>query len=108
MEYDDFVRIALDLPDTEEGMSYGTPGVKRKKRFMFRLKEDGESVAVKLDWENHDRLMLENPGIIFKTPHYEGYPAFLVQLDPLSRELAEKIIGASWADAPHKATKPTL
>jgi hypothetical protein len=100
MTYDDVVRIALSLTETEEGMSWGTPGVKRNKRFMFRLREDGETIAIKLDWDTHDRLLAESPHLYFKTPHYEGHPAFLARFELMSEEDAEALIRASWEDAP--------
>lgn len=92
--------VALKLPETEEGISYGTSGVKRQKKLMFRLKEDGRSVAVKLDWLSHDRLLAAHPAVLFKTPQYEGSPAFLVRLELLSLELATELIDLSWKDAP--------
>ena len=105
MTYDEVVQLALGLPDTEEGTSYGTPGVKRKKRFMFRLKEDGESIAIKLDWPTHDRLLAEHPDLYFKTPHYEGYPAFLARFELMNEAQAKELLTASWEDAPRKANK---
>ena len=99
MTYDAVVQIALALPDVEEGLTWGTPGVKRKGRFMFRLKEDGETIAVKLDWETRDRLLSELPQVYFLTPHYEGYPALLARLSVLTEDLARPLVEASWADA---------
>lgn len=107
MTYDDIVKIGLEKPDVEDTMAWGTPALKRKKKYMLRLKEDGESLAVKLDWENHDRLLRARPDVFFKTPHYEGYPAFLVRLDTLDEALAREVIELSWLDAPSKArTQP--
>ena len=61
MEYEEIVRIGLSFPDVEESLSYGTPCLKRKKGLMIRLKEDGETSVVKLDWGNRNRLLLESP-----------------------------------------------
>lgn len=102
MTYDAFVSLALELPDTSEGPSWGTTGVKRKKRFMFRIKEDGETVAVRLDWDTRDRLLKERPDVCFLTPHYENYPALLARLEPLDEALAREIVQASWEFAPSK------
>jgi hypothetical protein len=107
VDYDELVALALELPETEESMSYGTPSIKRKGRFMFRLKEDGESAAVKLDWDTHDKLLAERPDLYFKTPHYEGYPAFLVKLEALEKREAKALIRASWESAPKPAKKPS-
>lgn len=109
MTFDELVSLGLGLPDVVESTSWGTPSLKRKKKFMLRLKEEGDAVAVKLDWPNHDRLLSEHPSIIYKTAHYEGYPAFLVRLEPLDESLAQEILHLSWSDAPLTArTLPCL
>lgn len=105
LEYDAVVTLALALPDAEESTSYGTPSVKRKGKFMFRLKEDGTAIAVKLAWDVHDRLLQEFPAVFFKTPHYDGYPALLARLDALTPEVASQLVTASWEDAPKPAKK---
>ncbi len=105
MTFDDLVRLGCELPDVSEAMAWGTPGLKRKGKFMLRLKEDGESVAVKLDWEMHDRLLAESPEIYFKTPHYEGYPALLARFELLDEEAARTLLKASWKDAPKPAQR---
>ena len=99
MTYDDIVRIGLTFEDVEEALSWGTPGLKRKGKFMLRLKEDGETIAVKLDWDTHDRLLEEAPEVFFKTPHYEGYPALLARLDAIGPSLASELLQASWRSA---------
>lgn len=103
MTYDDLVARALALPGTEEEPYYGGASVKREGRWMFSLKKDGETIALKLDWDAHDRLLATHPDAIFKTPHYDGYPAFLVRLDPLTPALADELVAAAWEDAPQKA-----
>ncbi|MBI5705824.1 MAG: hypothetical protein HZC36_02420 [Armatimonadetes bacterium] len=102
MTYDDLVSLAMELPETSEGPTWGTSGVKRKNRFMFRIKEDGESVAIRLDWDTRDRLLKERPEVCFLTPHYENYPALLALLESLDSELACELVRASWEFAPSK------
>lgn len=99
MTFEQIVSIGLEWPDVAESTSYRTPSLKRKGKFMLRLKEDGDDLAVKLDWDHHDRLLALHPEIIYKTPHYEGYPAFLVRLAHLDEPLAREILQLSWNDA---------
>jgi len=107
MTYDEIVEIGLGFADVEDTLAWGTPGLKRKKRFMLRLKEDGETIAVKVSWDVHDRLLADKPEIFFKTPHYDGYPAVLARLDMLDHPEAKALVEASWRDAPMPAkTKP--
>lgn len=103
--YDDLVTIALELPDTEEALMYGDPAIKRAGRFMFAPKKDGETIAVKLDWDTHDSLLDKYPDVFYKTPHYDGWPGFLVRLDKLSKKLAKEVVRASWENAPKPAKR---
>ncbi len=105
MSYEEFVELALALPDVEEVVGGRELSVQRENRWMFTLKKDGETIALKLDWPTHDRLLESRSDALFKTPHYEGYPAFLVRLPVLDPPLARELLRASWDDAPLKATK---
>ena len=106
MTYGEIVALGLTKPDVIDCITWGTPGLKRKKRFMLRLKEDGESIAVRLDWETHDRLLATHPDVLYKSPHYDGYPAVLARLDLLRSTLAEELIQASWEFAPEPDKRP--
>jgi hypothetical protein len=103
MTFDEFFRLGLEKSDVQETVAWGTPALKRKGRFMLRVKDDGETLVVKLDWENHDRLLSERPDLFFKTDHYHGYPALLVALESLDEPVARELLELSWADAPHAA-----
>jgi hypothetical protein len=100
MTYDELVKIGLELPEVEDTFAWRTPALKRNGRYMLRLKEDGETIAVKLSWDSHDRMLSERPDLYFKTPHYEGYPALLARLEDLSLEEAGRLVQRSWEDAP--------
>ncbi len=103
--YDQLVELALSLPDTEEALMYGDPAIKRAGRFMFAPKKDGETVAAKLDWDTHDRLLEKHPSVFYKTPHYDGWPGFLVRLNKLTKTLATEVVQASWENAPKPAKR---
>ena len=96
--YDKFVKIALELPGTTESVSKQGPSVSRDGKSMFWLK-NGELLCVKLDWENHDQLLEGHPGVIYKTPHFDSYPAVHANLDLLTEDLAKELIGICWDGA---------
>jgi hypothetical protein len=50
-------RVALALPGVEEGLSYGTPAFRVRGKFLARLREDGESLAVKCGFDERDLRM---------------------------------------------------
>lgn len=101
MTYDEFAQIALALPETVETTEKNGPNITRHGKSMFWLKK-WELLCIKVDWDSHDRLLEEHPGVIYKTPHFDSYPAVHANLDLLSEELAKELIGICWADAHNK------
>ena len=101
-----FRRLALSLPEVEEGTSFGTPSWKVRGKFFARLR-DGETVAVvKVDKGEKQLLMEAEPEIFFETPHYEGYGYFLVRLAAIDDdELAEVVEDAWRLAAPKRLVK---
>ena len=67
LTFDDVRQIALALPEVEEGTSYGTPAFKVKDKFLSRLKEDGETLVVKIDFDERDILMAANSETFYIT-----------------------------------------
>lgn len=99
---DDARRLLLALPGVEEGPCYGTPGWRVKKRFLARLKEDGETLVVKVGDEERDILMAADPKTFFITDHYVGYPTVLVRLSNVRLELLKEVLERAWQRAAPK------
>jgi len=51
-------------------------------------------------------LIANDPGVFFTTPHFDGYPAVLVQLERIGADDLEEVIVEAWlARAPKKLAK---
>ena len=98
MTWDDVVRIGLALPDVEVGTAYGTPALRVRKAFMCRLREDGETLAVRCDFDERPLLIDANPGVLFVTPHYESSPFVLVALPLVADDLLRELIEDVWIE----------
>jgi hypothetical protein len=85
-------RIALALPGVEDAISYGTPSLKVRGRFMARIKEDGETLVLRVDFAVRDALMQEQPEVFYVTDHYLNYPAVLVRLPKVSRAKLRRVL----------------
>jgi hypothetical protein len=96
LTFDYVRRIALALPEVEEGTSYGTPAFKVKGKFLSRLKEDGETLVVKIDFDERDILMAANPETFYITDHYRGYPAVLVRLATVDPDDLRELFEGGW------------
>lgn len=94
--FDTVREIALALPGVEEGTCYGTPAFRVKKKFLCRLKEDGETLVVKVDFDTREVLLQADPAVFFTTPHYDGYPSVLVRLAAIHPEELREVLETAW------------
>ena len=63
-------QLALALPHVEEGTSYGTTAFKVKGKLIARLREDGDSLVVRIDLLKREILMNAEPETFYITEHY--------------------------------------
>jgi hypothetical protein len=89
-------RLALALPGVVEGTRYGTPAFRIAGRFFFRLREDGESLALKIDFDTREALLQASPRAFFLTDHYRGYPAMCVHLSAVRLPELKAVLEESW------------
>jgi len=95
IDYDTFLRLAHELPGVEEGISYGTPAVRVGGRFLARLREDGD-LAIRCGFEDRSMLMDEHPAAFYVTDHYANYPAVLVRLSKVRRDVLRAVLEKAW------------
>ena len=101
-----FRRLALALPDVEEGTSYGTPSWRVRGKFFARLRDEETVAVVKVEKGEKQLLMEAEPDVFFETPHYKGYGYFLVRLEAIGDdELAEVVEDAWRLAAPKRLVK---
>ena len=96
--WDDVREAGLALPGVQEETSYGTPALKVKGKLLVRLKEDAETLALWVDYEERHALLHEQPAVFFLTPHYENYPMVLVRLAEVDSEELAELVTEAWLD----------
>ncbi len=96
MTFETVREVALALPEIEEGTSYGTPAFKVWRRFLCRLREEGDVLVVRIDIADKEYLILSQPDVYFTLPHYDGYPAVLVRLPAIDRDELRRLLTAAW------------
>jgi len=92
----EFCRAALALPGVVEGTSYRTPALHARKKLLARLKEDGETVAVRVELADRDFLLQADPEAFFLTDHYVGYPWLLVRLRRVRPGMRMDLFERAW------------
>ena len=100
--FDTVRQLGLGLPGVEEGLSYGTPALRVRGKLIARLREDGESLVVMIDFEEREVLMEADPRTFYITEHYRNYPAMLVRRSAVSPEVLRALLEDAWRRAAPK------
>ena len=92
----DVREVALALPEVTEETSFGTPSFKVKGKFMARLKEDFETLVVRMPFAEREGCLAEEPELFYITDHYLNWPGVLVRLEVASVERLRELIEGAW------------
>ena len=90
--------LALALPDTEEGTSWGTPSWRVRKKMFARLR-DADTVVVRVDRGERELLMGAEPDVFYITDHYRNYHYMLVRLAAIPEDELAEVLEDSWRRA---------
>jgi hypothetical protein len=93
---------AAGLPGVEGGTCFGTPALYARKRILARLKEDGETVAIKVELSDRDVLLEADSTAFYLTDHYRPYPMVLMRLPRVRRAMAMELLERAWRRAAPK------
>ena len=89
-------KLAMRLPEVEEGTSYGTLAFRVKGRLVARLREDDESLVVRSDFDEREILIEADPRTYFITDHYRNSPMLLVHLSVVEAGELGALLEESW------------
>jgi hypothetical protein len=98
MTWEQVREVALAWPGMADSRSYGTPSLKVHGKFVARLREDGATVALRIDVLERQERMVADPAAFFITDHYANYPAVVVRLAKVKRRDLAELIEAAWRD----------
>jgi len=104
----DVRQIALDLPGAFEQESYGgQPSFRTKPRMFAWIRDEPVALVVCVDSEEEKHaLIAAEPEKFSTTPHYDGHPIVLVDLEAVGIDEAAELITESWRlRAPKKLVK---
>jgi hypothetical protein len=109
---DDVARLASDLPEVTEGerfrnrtwfvqgkgFAWDRPFSKADiRRFGDQIPPEGPILAVRVgDISEKEAILAANPDAFFTIPHFDGYPAVLIQLRLVQAEALREAITDAW------------
>lgn len=96
VSFEDVRALALALPGSEEGTSYGTPAWRVRGKLFARIHDSGEALVVRVDLDERELAMAADPETFFITDHYRDHPMMLVRLDHVMRAQLADVIAESW------------
>ncbi len=102
MTFEEVRAIALALPGVEDATSYGTPALKVRGKLLARLKEDGETLVVKVGFDEREMLMEAAPAAFFITDHYRAHPWMLVRLASVEPGTLRRLLVQAWREVAPK------
>jgi hypothetical protein len=89
-------QIALALPGVEESTSYRTPAFKVKGKLFVRAHQDGESLVIKVEFEEREILLAADSETFYITDHYLNYPWILVRLANVRQDQLSDLLKQAW------------
>jgi hypothetical protein len=89
-------QVVLALPEVEERTVFGTPAFYVRKKFMGRVRDDGDTFVIRVDELERDVLLQAEPDIYYLTDHYVGYPYILVRLSKANGDDLARLLAAAW------------
>ncbi len=106
MTYEELKAMALALPQTVEGSSYGKPSFLSFGKFLTRLRREDGSLVLHCTFDEREMLMEAEPGTFHLTPHYKDYPCVLARLDSVDAGTVKGFLERRWRQvAPKKFLK---
>jgi hypothetical protein len=95
-DFDDVLRYALRLPETEASTSYRTPAVKVRKKLMARLREDGVSLVIRAAFASRSALPQLEPETFSIPEHYAKTDMLVIHLPSIKPEELERLVQEAW------------
>lgn len=94
--FDTVRQLALALPEVEEGIAHGTPAFRVKKKVMARLREDGETLAIKIEYGDREFRLQTQPDVFYITDHYLNSPMILIRLGQVEMDDLRDLLYGAW------------
>jgi len=91
---------ARSLENVEDCLYYGQPALKVRGRMFVCMAShrsaEPDTLVVRMDFEQRDALIAEQPAVYYLTDHYAGYASVLVRLRRVSRDALKDLVQTAY------------
>jgi hypothetical protein len=94
--FEDVRKIAATLPNVEESTSYGTPAFKVQGALFMRLRDDLDSLVIRVERDRRQEMIDADPEVYFLTDHYLNYPWILVRMSHVRPDALRDLLHGAW------------
>ena len=98
--FDTVRKIAMTLQGAEEASAYGSPGIKVGGVLMtciaINKAAEPNSLMVRIDFDQRDAMIQEDPETYYLKEHYASYPCVLVRLSRITESQLRDLLQASF------------
>ncbi|HEX3682394.1 MAG TPA: MmcQ/YjbR family DNA-binding protein [Bryobacteraceae bacterium] len=102
-------KLGSQLPKVEESTTFGKPSLKvQGKMFVCMASHksaEPDSLVVRTDFEQRTELLAADPRIYYITDHYRDYPAVLVRLPQITRDVLQDLLGMAYRFVTRESNK---
>jgi len=67
-----------------------------KKKLFARQHQDGESLVIRVDFEEREEMIVAAPEKLYITDHYLNYPWMLVRMSKVNRDELRDLLMGAW------------
>src|SRR5579863_44517 len=99
-------KIMLAMKGTSEALYFGKPSVFYGEKFVGRVHDKEEAVALRVGTIEMRDVMLEaEPKLFYITDHYKPWPMLLARLKVLDKTVLKELVAARMGEINAKAKK---
>ncbi|WP_433597779.1 MmcQ/YjbR family DNA-binding protein [Nocardia sp. CA-135953] len=107
MTWEQVVALATELPEVAESTWWRSPALEVSGKGFARLRSEAEGGLVLLcEMAEKEAMLASGDPAFYTTPHYDGYPYILIDLDRIDPDQLRELLDAAWwLSAPAKLRK---
>jgi hypothetical protein len=98
--FDTVWQLGLEMPEVEKTTTYGASALKLRGQLLacvaINKSAEPNSLMLRIDFDQRDGLLAEDPATYYVTDHYVNYPAVLVRLNRIQQEALRDLLNVAW------------